>query len=188
MRILAKIRRHAAVASGHFAALCKDVEIPSLPAAMALLLAEVNKPEPNIDQLAQLISSTTGLAARVIKTVNSSLFALRTPVNNIKHALTLLGLDQIRSLSLAYATMDALPGAGGKLFNDKAFWTDSLLRAMLARAFAQKNFRGQMEEAFTASLLADVALPVLLHSWREYYEPVVEEWRQKPERLSEIER
>ena len=188
LRVFSRIVRHAAVAGGDFAAMFKDVEIPPLPAAVSRLLAEINRPEPNIDQLVKLISSTTGLAARVMKTVNSSLFSLRSPVTNVKHAATLLGLQQIRSLALAYATMEALPEPEGDLFDHQAFWTDSLLEAMLARALAGKDLADQREDAFTASLLADVALPVLLSSWTEYYEPVVREWREGSERLSDIER
>ena len=182
------IRRHAAVASGDFAVMFKDVEIPPLPAAVTRLIAEVNQPEPNIDKLAKLISSTAGLATKVIKTVNSALYALRTPVTSVKHAVTLLGLRHIRSIALAYGTMDALPKPKGDLFDHEAFWTDSLLRAIMSRSFSKRMFSGQLEEAFTASLLADVALPVLLSVWREYYEPVIEEWKQSPRRLSEIER
>ncbi len=187
MGIFNKIRRHAAVASGDFGAMFKDVEIPPLPAAVNRLIAEINRPEPDIDQLANLISSSTGIAAKVIKTVNSALFFLRMPVADVKRAVTLLGLRQIRSIALAYATMDAIPQPKGDLFDHQAFWTDSLLRAIMSRSFSRKMFKNQSEEAFTASLLADVALPVLLSVWREYYEPVIQEWTQSPKRLSEIE-
>ncbi len=69
-----------------------------------------------------------------------------------------------------------------------AFWTDSLLQAALARSFSQKRFSGQREEAFTATLLADLAIPILLCVWKDYYKPVIEEWNQSARRLSEIER
>jgi HD-like signal output (HDOD) protein len=188
MGILAKIRRHAAVAGADFTSMFKQVEVPPLPAAATRLIAEINQPEPDIGQLVKLISSTAGIAAKVIKTVNSSLFALRKPVTNVKQAVTLLGVRHIRSIALAYATMEALPAPKGDLFDHEAFWTDSLLRAMLARSFSKERFTEQLEDAFTASLLADVALPVLLRAWQEYYEPVIQEWMQSPRRLSEIER
>jgi HD-like signal output (HDOD) protein len=84
--------------------------------------------------------------------------------------------------------MEALPAPKGDLFDHEAFWTDSLVRAMLARAFSKKRVKQQLEDAFSASLLADVALPVLLHAWQEYYEPIVQEWKESTRRLSEIER
>ncbi len=188
MGFLKKIRRHAAVASGDFAVMFKNVEIPPLPSAVTRLIAEINQPEPNIDQMVKLISSTPELAAKTIKTVNSALFSPRMPITNVNHAVTLLGLRHIRTIALAYATMDALPKPKGDLFDHEAFWTDSLFRAIMSRSFSKKMFRSNLEEAFTASLLSDLALPVLLSVWREYYEPVIEEWRQSPRRLSEIER
>ena len=188
MGILSKLRRHGAVSSGNFASMFKDVDIPPLPAAVTRLVAEINKPEPDIDRLVGLISAAPEITVKVIKTVNSAFFGLRSPVSNIKHAITLLGFQQIRTIALAFATMDSLPKPEGDLFDHEAFWTDSLLQAILSRSFSKKRFAAQSEDVFTASLLADVALPVLLCAWREYYEPVIEEWRLSAKRLSEIER
>ena len=42
--------------------------------------------------------------------------------------------------------------------------------------------------AFTASLLADIAIPVLLSCWSEYYKPIVERWERSSDSLSAIER
>jgi len=188
MGLFSKINRHAAIASGDFGVMFKDVDIPPLPAALKRLITEVNRPEPDIDLLVKLISSAAGVAAKVVKTVNSPLFGLRSPVTNVKHAVVLLGIRHISSIVLAYATMDALPKPKGTLFAHEAFWTDSLIQAIVARSLSRERFSGQIEEVFTASLLADVALPVLLSVWREYYEPVIEEWKHSFRRLSEIER
>ncbi len=188
MGFFAKLRRHAAVATGNFAAIFRDVDIPPLPAAVSRLMAEANKKEPDFDRLAQLISSTTGLAAKVIQTVNSPLYGLQRPVTNVRQAVTFLGIQNIRSLAVGYATMAALPVPEGALFNEKIFWADSLLHALLAKSFCEKHFGGNPEDAFTAALLAHVALPVLLTSWKEYYEPIVIQWRESDQRLCEIER
>jgi len=183
-----KIRRHAAVARGDFATMFKNVEIPPLPAAVNQLLSEINKADPDINRLVKLISASPEITAKTIQTVNSSLYSPRLPVADVKRAVTLLGLKNIRSIALAYATMDSLPKPPGNLFDHSAFWSDSLLQATLSRAFSQRNFSSQLEEVFTASLLADLAIPVLLCVWREYYQPVIEEWNQSARRLSEIER
>jgi HD-like signal output (HDOD) protein len=188
MGLLKKLRRHAAVARGDFGMLFKDVKIPPLPAAVNRLIAEINRSEPDIDRLVQLISSDPEITAKVIKTVNSSLYSPRVPVADAKRAVTLLGLAQIRSIVLAFATMDALPKPKGNLFNHNAFWIDSLLRAILARVLSRKLFSGQMDEVFTASLLSELAVPLLLCVWNEYYEPIVKEWETSSKRLSELER
>ncbi len=186
--LLARIRRHASMASGNFAAMFEGVEIPPLPAAAARLIEEINQPDPELDRLVKVISASPETSAKVIQTINSSLFALRSPVLTVRHAVSLLGLRHIRPIALSYAMVDAIPRPKDNLFDHGLFWIDCLLRAILARSFAHRHCQGDEEEAFTAMLIADVALPVLLDAWGEYYTPVIEQWRSGTERLSAIER
>jgi HD-like signal output (HDOD) protein len=187
MGLLQTLRRHAAVAGGNFAAMFREVTIPPLPAAVARLLAEIQRPEPDIARLELMLAAEPEIAARVIRTVNSAASGLRRPVHGVRQAVTLLGLERTRSLILSYAVLENLPTPAKGLFDHEAYWTDSLGRALLARLLARRSTPAQEEEAFTAALLADVALPVLLTAWREYYTPVVERWQGAPERLSELE-
>ena len=187
MGIFSNIRRHAAVAGGNFDAMFKTVNIPPLPAAVAELLAELNRTDPDAARLDGIISAEPELTANVLRTVNSPLFALKHQVQNIRHAISLLGLERIRSLVLAYTMVDVLPSPRLKLFDHEAFWADSLSRSLLARALCQEILPDHQETAFAAALLADVALPVLLSEWCEYYEPVIARWLASQERLSSIE-
>ena len=188
MSLFKKIRRHAAVARGDFGTMFGDVDIPPLPAAVSRLLSEVNCADPDIERLEKLISSSPGLAAKVIKTVNSAFYGLRMSVDNVKRAVTLMGLAQVRSLSLAFATVDALPIPETGHFSHAVFWTDSLFRATMARTLARKGFPDQLEQVFTVTLLADLAIPVLLDSWSDYYLPVFAERMSSGRRLADIER
>jgi len=189
MGLFKKLRRHAAVAGGDFDAMFKGVDIPPLPTAVQRLITEINKENPDIDELAKVISSATGIAAKVIQTVNSSFYSPRSPVTKIKQAVMFLGLNNIRSLAMAYAAMEAIPKPKSNIFDHEAFWIDSLLRAFLSRSFARVRFnKDEAEEAFTAALIADVALPVLLSVWSDYYAPIVEEWSQNTYHLSRLER
>ncbi len=183
-----KIRSHAAVAQGDFGYLFRKADIPPLPAAVSRLVIEINSPEPDLDRLSMLISSSPGLAAKLIKTVNSSFYGLRVPVDSVKRAVTLLGIDQVRTLALAFATMDALPMPVSEGFSLTVFWTDALLRGALARNLASKSFSDHLEQSFTVGLLADLALPVLLNGWPEYYTPVFAEYQSDSRSLAEIER
>jgi HD-like signal output (HDOD) protein len=187
LKFFQKIRNHAAIATGNFNVLFKDIEISPLPAASVRLLEEINRPESDMEQISRLISSMPEISAQVIKTVNSSLFSLRSPVLSIQHAVALLGLDHIRSIALSFAAVGGIPRPKNTLFDHQAFWSDSLIRALVARGFARHHCPKECDDAFTAMLIADVALPILLGSWSEYYEPVVRKWLDSGERLSEIE-
>ena len=170
MNILQKIKRHAAVATGNFETIFQNTaDIPPLPAATAQLLTELNSPDPDFNRLERILISTSGLAAKIIKTVNSSLFSLRNPVSDIRHTISLLGIKQIRELAIAYALIETLPVPKNNFFDYEALWTDSLIMAILAKEFATKCFPSKTEETFIAALLSDIALPVLLTIWSDYY-------------------
>lgn len=188
MGILKKLRRHAAMASGNFSVMFKDVEIPPLPIAIQRLISEINKENPDIDELVKLISSATGIASKVIQTVNSSYYSPRSPVTQIRQAVMFLGIKNIRSLTMAFTAMEAIPRPKGNVFDHEAFWIDSLLRAFLSRRFAGTLSKEAAEEAFTASLISDIALPVLLSIWGEYYTSIITDWMDSPKNLSELER
>lgn len=188
MGLLDSFKLHAAVADGNFDVMFAGMKLPPLPAAVAKVLEEVNREEPDVVKLETIIGAELELSVRVLTTINSSLFALRTEVTSIRHAINLLGLDRIRSVILGYSMRDALPRPPGELFQQEAYWTDTLLRSLLARALARRCRPSETEAAFTAMLVADVAVPVLLTGCQTFYEPMLTEWRRSRRPLAGIER
>ncbi len=188
MGLINTIKMHSAIASGNFGKMFKGATLPVLPQAVSRVVEEVNKDEPNVAVLEDIIAAEPEFSVKVLTTVNSSLFALRAKVTGVRHAITLLGFDRIRSVILSYSMLEALPDPEGDLFDHEAYWTDTLLRSLLARAIAQRVRPGEEEEAFTAMLISDVAVPVLLTTWRKYYEPILEDWKDSKRGLAKLER
>lgn len=60
------------------------------------LIIELTKDEPDIDQIAKIISRDVTLAFSLMKLVNSAYFALRNPAKSVKQALLVLGLGQLK--------------------------------------------------------------------------------------------
>ncbi len=60
------------------------------------LLNEINKPEPNFKDIETIIKKDLSLSYKLLRYINSAFFGLRTKVNSILHALTLLGVMEIR--------------------------------------------------------------------------------------------
>jgi HD-like signal output (HDOD) protein len=187
LKLIEKARRHASIAGGNFSRLFAGAEIPPLPATVARLVKEVGRDEPNLHRVSDLITATPEIASKVLQTVNSAYFALPKPVSSIMRAVTMLGLRQIRPLILSFSLKKSLSLANHELFDQQGFWSDALLKALIARGLADCCCRDEREEAFTAMLLADIALPVLLTAWGEYYEAVVRQWQVDQTRLSYVE-
>lgn len=60
------------------------------------LMVAITKDEPDVDEIAQIISRDVTLAFSLIKLVNSAYFALRNRAKSVKQALVILGLGQLK--------------------------------------------------------------------------------------------
>lgn len=172
-----------------FSEMFRKVQAPVLPAAVARLLAEINSPDPDMNDLELIVSAEPQISARVLRTINSSQFALREQVKTVRHAITLLGFNRIRSIVLSYAMLEALPRPRSPFFRHEMFWADTLLRSLLARSLTRRTGpQHDPEEAFTAMMLADVSVPVLLMCWEDRYAPILSRWEGHPKELCHLER
>ena len=139
-----------------------------------------------MSELSKLIASDVGLSTKVLSTVNSSYYGLRHKVNSVQHAVALLGIKRIRSLTIAFVVSQQLPTrvAG---FDRLTFWQSSVQRGVFAQHIAAETAPGTEAEAFTGALLQDMALPILLSQWSTHYLPVVELARSSGRPLNQVE-
>ncbi len=91
------------------------------------MLSEITKPEPNVDELAKLISMDVSLSYALLKMVNSAYFSLANKIKDVKQALMVIGLNRVRQwLYLLSFTPD-----GGR--------TDELIKVSFQRAVFCEN-------------------------------------------------
>lgn len=60
------------------------------------LLKELASPDTNIDRLEQIIQTDLSISYRLLRYINSAKFGLRTPVESIRRAVSMLGLQNLR--------------------------------------------------------------------------------------------
>src|SRR5262245_61894579 len=63
------------------------------------LITKLNNPEVDIKELEQAISQDVSLTYKLLRYINSAMYALRHPVNSIGHAITMIGQEKIRTWS-----------------------------------------------------------------------------------------
>lgn len=77
--------------------------LPTLP-EIALRVREVTEqPEINLQQIADVVSQDTALAARIMKVANSAFLGRVVACVNIQQAVTRIGLSQLKQLATAFA-------------------------------------------------------------------------------------
>jgi len=71
---------------------------PANRVALIRLMSELFVADPNINKIRELVQQDVTLSYRLLKWLNSSLFALPHPVESIQQALVMLGMNRLRNL------------------------------------------------------------------------------------------
>jgi HD-like signal output (HDOD) protein len=129
----------------------KGVEIPPIPQTIFDLRAEISKEEPDMDKIAELVSTEIVLSGIVMKTVNSPLFGLASKVTSIKHAMMVMGIKRFNDLVLASALKKAIGGEDDDPRMHQ-FWAESSAVGHCASRIASLVEDADREEAYMAGL------------------------------------
>ncbi len=163
------------------------MDLPTLPQVATRLLQMTRESDVSVSDVSKLLAGDTGLSSKLLKTVNSSFFGLRHEITGVQQAVVLLGLQKVQSLAIGFLASSSLPN-NAKGFQRLPFWQDSVQRALFAQIVASKIAPGAEGEAFTAALLQNMALPILLSQWGKHYLPIHQQAIETDEPLQEVER
>lgn len=136
--------------------------LPKPPAVYDQLLLLAADPDCSIDDVVRVIEEDVGATAEVLHLVNSAFFGLSNPVPNVARAVVLLGLETVRSLTLAGAVFHPGPATPPGL-DPRALSQRGLQVGVLARRLAQAEGWSTQDAGalFLAGLLHQAGLLVL---------------------------
>ena len=135
--------------------LAKVTDVPTLPASVLRVMQMIEDPMCSAADLARVIQTDPGMAAKVLKLANSPFYGFRQKITSIPQAVTLLGFATLKNALLSAAVFDMfrISGTG---FDMPALWKHSVATATAAKLFAKRVRYPNSEKAFTAGLLHDV--------------------------------
>jgi HD-like signal output (HDOD) protein len=164
--------------------------IPSLPASFQAMMEELGRPEPRLNKLAALVSSDMGMTAKCLQLVNSAFFGLRAPVSSPLQALSLLGMDTLKSLILSSHVFREFKSGVLDAKEIGWLWEHSFAVSLCARKIAelQRVSPKQMDDAVTAGLLHDTGKLVLASCLSPEYKMALDLVTEKDISLVEAER
>ncbi len=138
--------------------------LPVLPRSHTRLLEELHAPDISLKVIARIIERDVGMAAKTLQWVNSAYFGVRNHVTSINYAVSLLGLDVIRSMVLTmgvfseFADKSLAPG-----FSLESFMEHSVAVGAYSKRIAVLNGTDERlaNDAFTAGILHDAGKLIL---------------------------
>jgi HD-like signal output (HDOD) protein/GGDEF domain-containing protein len=140
----------------------------TLPAVAIEVLQLTSHPQVDVQRLRHCIENDPALTSRVLRVVNSSLFALTREVSDLSQALALLGTKPLKLLVLGFSLPDNLfVGMAGDIL--RRYWRRTLTKAVAAREISETLWKLPGDDAFIAGLLQDVGMLVLLQEFGEPY-------------------
>ncbi|MDW2878606.1 MULTISPECIES: EAL and HDOD domain-containing protein [Bacillaceae] len=84
----------------------KDVSSTLINQQHLYLLNKIDDPEPDIDEIAELVENDFSLTYKILRIVNSAAYHMRNKINSIKQAIMVLGLYELRKWVLLMAISD----------------------------------------------------------------------------------
>src|SRR5574343_684870 len=147
--------------------LIQSLPIPPRPTLLAEIAAERQKEEPDVNLVAQLISSDVALSASVLQAANSPLFGLRQRITTPQHAVVMLGLAPVFRMVQCFLLKQSMSGQVPQL---ERFWDSAEKIAQIAGFIAHKTRAVPRDEAYTFGLFHDAGIPVLMAKFPNYKE------------------
>ena len=149
--------------------------LPALPQCYLELQEALAREDVSLSRIGDILSQDAGMAATILRLVNSAFFGLPQRVASIHHAVNLIGEQTLRALVLTVHLFTTLDPGHFPDFSVALLWEHSVRTGSLAKAIALAEEAGPetREDCFIAGMLHDVGKLVLLTGLREEYAAVV---------------
>lgn len=147
--------------------------LPSLPVIALEVIELTSDPNVSMDALADKIQCDQALAAKIVRTVNSSFYGLRQPCGSVRKALVMLGLGPVKTLALGFSLVSGMDGLG-QAFDWVGYWRRGLYSALAARSLAGvSGYKHAADESFLAALMQDIGMVAMYEAMGATYADVL---------------
>lgn len=166
---------HTELSSDTTAQILSGITIPPCPASLVSIMREAKQPAPDFAKLSHLISRDAGVVGPLLKLANSPFVGLKSKVNSVLQAVSVLGVQNTLKLAQNISLRQSLDGGSQ---NFEKFWERSSLTASIAEKIAGKILPIARDDAYLAALFHDCGIPVLMIKFPEYRETVMAQCKQ----------
>jgi diguanylate cyclase (GGDEF)-like protein len=149
-------------------------ELPTLPIIASKLLTLTAREDTTLTDIANLISQDIALSAKVLRVANSSFYSFPQQIASINQAVSILGINAVRSLVLSFSFLSMGGRHKNSLFDFEQFWEHSMVEAAAAKLILEQVANANTEEAFTCGLLQNIGQLIFAATLREEYNQVLQ--------------
>jgi len=160
--------------------------LPTIPAVATRILALLDRPEVEVEEIADLMLSDQVMTARVLKLINSPIYKPGHEITSLKRALLHLGLKHIREIVLTTSLIKAF-GESSERLEVGTFWEHSFGVGMVAKIIAKKVGYADADKAYISGIILDLGEVFLSSHLPAEFRRVLDSMAGKPVSLVQAE-
>lgn len=141
--------------------------LPTLPAVLERIRAEMADPLSSASDVARIISSDPAIASKVLQVANSAAYGYSRKISDITQAVAWLGLRETYQIALSVRALEIM--AVNERFDYERFRKHSAQCAAAASVLAKRCALKDSTGIFAAGLLHDIGKLVLVDAMPERY-------------------
>lgn len=129
--------------------------LPSCPGVARMVLELCRQGASDLGLVADVLMADPAMAARILRFANAPGLSTRGNMTSVRDAVLSLGLRASSMAALGFILPDDIQDRCPR-FDLRAYWSESLLRAAVARHVVAPSLCVNRESAFTAALLGTI--------------------------------
>jgi diguanylate cyclase (GGDEF)-like protein len=145
------------------------VNLPSPPGVATHIIELARDPDVEMSSVAHALGMDSALSAKILRVVNSPLYAQRRKTDSLRQAIVVLGLNATLTLALSFSLVGSLRFRKPNGLDHPLYWRRAVLAALCARALADAVHHPMAEEILLAALLQDVGMLALDQALPDLY-------------------
>ncbi len=159
------------------------MDIPTLPSIVMKVNKMLQDSETSIEKLSKIIETDQVMVAKILRLVNSTFYGFRSKIKNIKHAIIVLGFNNIRNAIMSVSIIQLFSEKNtSEGFDISDFWKHAIAVAVTSKYLSEKSGLDSPDNCFVAGILHDIGKVVLSLYFQELFEKV---WKSiKEDKLS----
>ena len=163
----------------------QGISIPPQPQIMVDLQMEQVMPDPDIKNIAKLISQDVGLSGTVLKVVNSPFYGLANQITSIEQAVGILGMNSVVNIVNGISIKSSMGDDTIKALT--RFWDTAMDIAMTSATLAKQVGYNYPDNAYALGLFHNVGVPLLMSRYSNYMEIMEESYGGSSQRIIDFE-
>ncbi len=163
----------------------QGIKIPPQPQILVDLQIEQAMPDPDMKQIARLISQDVGLSGTMLKFVNSPFFGLANKITSIEQAVSLLGLNSVINILNGLSIKGEM--SDEKIVAMTRFWDTANDIAMVCATIAKQIGFNSPDEAYAMGLFHNSGIPLMMQRFDNYLDVMEEGYAETEKRIIDVE-